>query len=72
AAEQYNGPGSVVVLVPPLARGPLRKIAEKIIPRVPILSPGELLPEVRLQRVAVVSLRNQTERRAAHSSSRST
>ncbi len=57
AAESWSGSGTVVVLCPPLARGPLRRLAEKIIPRVPILSPGELLPAVRLQRVATVSLR---------------
>ena len=58
AAESYTGEGQVIVLAPPLARGPLRRIAEKIIPRVPILSPGELLPTVRLRRAAVVSLRS--------------
>jgi hypothetical protein len=29
-----------------------------VIPRVPVVSPAELLPEVRLERVSVVSLRN--------------
>ena len=58
AAERWRGSNDVVVLCPPLARGPLRKLTEKVIPRVPVLSPAELLPEVRLERVAAVSLRN--------------
>jgi len=57
AAEAWRGPGEAVVLCPPLARGPLRRLTEKIIPRVPVLSPAELLPSVRLERVAVVSLK---------------
>jgi len=36
----------------------LRRLAEKIIPRVPIVTPGELLPAVKLQRVAQVSLKD--------------
>ena len=63
AAEAWTGEGTVVILCPPLARGPLRRLAEKIIPRIPILSPGELLPAVRLQRVAAVSLRSAGTRR---------
>ncbi len=58
AAERWRGSNDVVVLCPPLARGPLRRLTEKVIPRVPVVSPAELLPEVRLERVAVVSLRN--------------
>ena len=57
ASESYSGAGQVVILASPLARGPLRKMTEKLIPRVPVLSAGELLPSVRLQRAAVVSLR---------------
>jgi flagellar biosynthesis protein FlhA len=56
AAEAYRGTGEVVVLCPPLARGPLRRLAEKVIPRVPMVSAAELLPTVRLERVAVVGL----------------
>lgn len=62
AAEAYTGPGQVIILASPLARGPLRRMTEKLIPRVPVLSAGELLPTVRLQRASVVSLR--TNRRA--------
>ena len=56
AAEAWNGEGDVVVLCPPLARGPLRMLSGKVIPRVAIVSAAELLPTIRLQRVATVSL----------------
>jgi len=56
AAEAWNGAGDVVVLCPPLARGPLRMLSGKVIPRVAIVSAAELLPTVRLDRVASVSL----------------
>ena len=58
AAESWRGSEDVVVLCPPLARGPLRRLTEKVVPRVPVLSPAELMPTVRLERVAAVSLRN--------------
>ena len=58
AAEAWNGAGDVVVLCPPLARGPLRNLSSKVIPRVAIVSAAELLPTVRLDRVASVSLIN--------------
>jgi flagellar biosynthesis protein FlhA len=56
AAESWSGSSEVVVLCPPLARGALRRLAEKVIPRVPIVSAAELLPTIRLERIAVVSL----------------
>jgi len=56
AADEWRGQNEVVVLCPPLARGPLRKLTEKVIPRVSIVSPAELLPTVRLERVGVVSM----------------
>ena len=56
AAESWNGAGDVVVLCPPLARGPLRMLSGKVIPRVAIVSAAELLPTIRLDRVASVSL----------------
>jgi flagellar biosynthesis protein FlhA len=55
-AEGWAGAGQVVVLCPPLARGPLRRLAEKVIPRVPILSPSELRAGVHLERIGVISL----------------
>ena len=58
AGDKWKGSVEVVLLSPPLARGPLRRLTEKVVPRIPVVSPAELLPEVRLERVAVVSLRN--------------
>ena len=58
AAERWRGGSDLVILSPPLARGPLRKLTEKVVPRVPVLSPAELLPTVRLERVMAVSIRN--------------
>jgi len=50
------GTAEIVVLCPPLARGPFRRLLERVLPRVPVLSPAELLPSVTLERVATVSL----------------
>jgi len=58
SAERWRGGSDLVILSPPLARGPLRKLTEKVVPRVPVLSPAELLPTVRLERVTAVSIRN--------------
>jgi flagellar biosynthesis protein FlhA len=55
-SETFNGPGQLVVLCPPLARGPFRRLAERVVPRVPVLSPNELQAGARLQKVGVVSL----------------
>ncbi|MDP2307135.1 MAG: flagellar biosynthesis protein FlhA [Pseudomonadota bacterium] len=55
-AEGWNGSGELVLLVPPLARGPLRRLLEKAIPRVPVLSPGEIVPGTALAREAELSL----------------
>ena len=65
AAERWRGSSDVVILCPPLARGPLRRLTEKVAPRVPVISPAELLPTVRLERVAAVSLRNAPQGRAS-------
>ncbi len=58
AADKWRGSGELVLLCPPLARGPLRRLTEKVVPRVAVISPAELLPTVRLERVMAVSLRN--------------
>ena len=55
-SETFSGPGQLVVLCPPLARGPFRRLAERVVPRVPVLSPNELQAGARLERVGVVSL----------------
>ena len=57
AVEGYSGPGEVVLLVPPLARGPLRRLIEKALPRVPVMSPSEIVPGTGLERAAELSLR---------------
>ncbi len=57
AVEAYAGPGEVVLLVPPLARGPVRRLIEKALPRVPVMSPSEIVPGTGLERVAELSLR---------------
>ncbi len=54
--ESYSGPEQLVVLAPPLARGPFRRMLERVLPQVSILSPAELLPSVKLDRVGTVSL----------------
>jgi flagellar biosynthesis protein FlhA len=47
-----------VLLCPALARGPLRRLIEKAIPDLPVLSSAELTPTVDLQRLDVISLQN--------------
>ncbi len=54
--ENWTGTGDVVLLCPPLARGPFQRLLEKVLPRTPVLSPVELLPGVKLDRVAVIDL----------------
>jgi len=54
--EGYHGPGQAVVLCPPLARGALRRLLERILPRVPVLSSAELLPSARLETAGVVEI----------------
>ena len=54
--EGWAGGGQVVVLCPPLARGPFRRLVEKVVPRVVVLSPSELAPGVKLERVAIIGL----------------
>jgi flagellar biosynthesis protein FlhA len=54
--ESWNGAGEIVLLVPPLARGPVRRLFEKALPRIPILSPGEIVPGTPLTRVGELSV----------------
>jgi flagellar biosynthesis protein FlhA len=56
AAEANSNLGTVVLLAPPLARGPLSRLIEKVVPRLPVLSPAELIPTVKLDRVVVVDV----------------
>ena len=54
--EGWSGNGELVFIVPPLARGPLRRLIEKALPRIPILSPGEIVPGTPLVREADLAL----------------
>ncbi|MBX2796560.1 MAG: flagellar biosynthesis protein FlhA [Myxococcales bacterium] len=54
--ERYSGPGQAVVMCPPLARGALRRLLERALPRVAVLSSAELLPEVQIEAVGRVEL----------------
>ena len=54
--ESYPGPGQAVVLCPPLARGALRRLIERVLPRIPVLSSAELLASVRLEQIGIVNL----------------
>jgi flagellar biosynthesis component FlhA len=56
ASEAFAGPGEAVLLVPPLARAPVRRLLEKALPRVPVLSPGEIVPGVRVERVGEITI----------------
>jgi len=54
--ENFSGPSQAVVLAPPLARGALRRMLERVMPRVVVLSSAELLPTVNLDLIGQVSL----------------
>ena len=54
--ESHAGASPAVVLAPPLVRGALRRLLERVLPRVVVVSSAELLPTVTLERVGVVEL----------------
>ncbi len=54
--EAYAGPGQAVILCPPLARGALKRMLERVLPRIPVLSSAELLATAKLEPVGVVQL----------------
>ncbi|MFK7930884.1 MAG: flagellar biosynthesis protein FlhA [Myxococcota bacterium] len=54
--ESYSGSTPAVVLAPPLARGALRRMLERVLPQVVVLSSAELLPTVTLAQVGVIEL----------------
>jgi len=56
AAESNANMGTIVLLAPPLARGPLSRLVEKVVPRLPVISPAELVPTVKLDRLVVVDV----------------
>jgi flagellar biosynthesis protein FlhA len=58
--DAYSGPGQAVLLCPPLARGALRRMLERVLPRVPVISSAELLTTTPLQPVGTIELGSQT------------
>lgn len=54
--ESHAGASPAVVLAPPLARGALRRMLERVLPRVVVVSSAELLPTVTLERVGTVEV----------------
>ena len=42
------------MLVPPLARGPVRRLLEKALPRVGVVSPGEIVPGTAIEKAGEV------------------
>jgi flagellar biosynthesis protein FlhA len=54
-----------VLLVPPLARGPIRRLLDRAIPRMYVLSPGEVVPGTPIDRVAEVSFMEKKPMRGA-------
>jgi len=55
--QQSKANQEAVLLCPPLARAPLRQLIEKALPRIAVLSPAELLPTAKLEKIAEISFR---------------
>ena len=53
--DAWNHNSTPLLLVPPLARGPIRKLLDRAIPRMYVLSPGEVVPGTSIDRVAEIS-----------------
>ena len=54
--EAHAGAFEAVLLCPPLARGAIRRMFERVLPRIPILSSAELLPTTELDCIGTVEL----------------
>ena len=65
ASEARLAEGPVVLLAPPLARAALRRLLERAVPRLAVLSSAELMPSTQLDRVAIVDLKAEQARKAA-------
>jgi flagellar biosynthesis protein FlhA len=63
--EQHQSVGAFVLLAPPLARAPLRRLIERSLPRLPVISSAELLPNVQIEKIGTVDLRSPDRTRAA-------
>lgn len=57
ATESWSGISELVVLTPPLMRGPLRRILSLYLPRVTVVSPMEILPSTRLSTVEQIRMK---------------
>jgi len=55
-AEGWGGQADLVLLTPPLARGPIRRLLERSVPRLPVVSAGEIVPGTALQREGEIGL----------------
>ena len=53
--DAWNQNTPPVLLVPPLARGSIRRLLDRAIPRMSVLSPGEVVPSTPIDRVGEVS-----------------
>jgi flagellar biosynthesis component FlhA len=53
--DGWNQNTPPVLLVPPLARGSIRRLLDRAIPRMYVLSPGEVVPGTPIDRVGEVS-----------------
>jgi flagellar biosynthesis protein FlhA len=59
-SKTSSGP-QPILLAPPLARGPLRRLLERVVPRIAVVSSGELLPTVKLACIGKVELQATAE-----------
>ncbi len=50
----YDGPGQAVLICPPLARGAVRRLLERVAPRIPVLSSAEVLSTAKLVPIAMI------------------
>jgi flagellar biosynthesis protein FlhA len=63
--EHHQSLGTFVLLAPPLARAPLRRLIERTLPRLPVVSSAELLPTVHIEKIGSVDLRAPDRTKAA-------
>jgi flagellar biosynthesis protein FlhA len=63
--ELHQSGGTFVLLAPPLARAPLRRLIERTLPRLAVVSSAELLPTVHIERIGTVDIRSPERTRAA-------
>jgi flagellar biosynthesis protein FlhA len=63
--DNWNQNTPPVLLVPPLARGSIRRLLDRAIPRMYVLSPGEVVPGTPIDRVGEVSFHPQEAKKVA-------